>query len=203
MGVLEEESIILKMLTTPGRQYYLKILLFLGDTLRFAVHFLRVIFSTLYVDKRSLNNRTLQVKARTFSFVIWEVLVALLFESCLGRENSSIQVCFDTCCGRVVIFLLGMIILIGKHQFTVSSIDDGGGSDHHSSHSTRRIAPNSALRKSGLNSDVILSLVENAEKIIADISKDNSNPEEKRQKDELSARSDVTRVLSEIIFSFF
>mmetsp|Transcript_26977 Transcript_26977/g.29416 ORF Transcript_26977/g.29416 Transcript_26977/m.29416 type:complete len:526 (-) Transcript_26977:546-2123(-) len=83
----------------------------------------------------------------------------------------------------------GMIILIGKHQFTVSSIDDGG-SDNPSSltNSSRRIAPNSALRKSGLNSDVILSLVENAEKIIADISKDNSNPEEKKQKDELSAR---------------
>jgi hypothetical protein len=82
-----------------------------------------------------------------------------------------------------------MIILIGKHQFTVSSIDDGG-SDNPSSltNSSRRIAPNSALRKSGLNSDVILSLVENAEKIIADISKDNSNPEEKKQKDELSAR---------------
>lgn len=83
-----------------------------------------------------------------------------------------------------------MIILIGKHQFTVSSIDDGGANDHHS-HSNRRIAPNSALRKSGLNSDVILSLVENAEKIIADISKD-TNPEDKKQKDELSARYYIT-----------
>lgn len=84
-----------------------------------------------------------------------------------------------------------MIILIGKHQFTVSSIDDGGGADNPPSsltNSSRRIAPNSALRKSGLNSDVILSLVENAEKIIADISKESSNPEEKKQKDELSAR---------------
>jgi hypothetical protein len=52
--------------------------------------------------------------------------------------------------------------------------------------STRK-GSGSILRKSGLNSEVIMSLVENAEKILADISKD-TNPEDKKQKDELSAR---------------
>mmetsp|Transcript_80366 Transcript_80366/g.157687 ORF Transcript_80366/g.157687 Transcript_80366/m.157687 type:complete len:583 (+) Transcript_80366:91-1839(+) len=80
----------------------------------------------------------------------------------------------------------GMIILLGKHQFTVSSVDDApsnhgsfaqGGSGKHSN--------NNSHRKGSINSETILSLVENAERLISDFSHD-QNPT--ASKDELSAR---------------
>jgi hypothetical protein len=91
-----------------------------------------------------------------------------------------------------------MIILLGKHQFTVSSIDDSGASEEDSPTRKRRDsltrrslyagnAANQGLRRSGLNSEVLKSLVKNAEMIIEDISKD-VDAEDRQQKDELSAR---------------
>ncbi len=92
-----------------------------------------------------------------------------------------------------------MIILLGKHQFTVSSIDDSGGADDEDSPNrksrgtlTRRSlyagnGANQGLRRSGLNSEILKSLVKNAEMIIEDISKD-ATGEDRQQKDELSAR---------------
>lgn len=67
----------------------------------------------------------------------------------------------------------GMIVLLGKHQFIVSSIDDSGASN--SKPSNRN------------NSEAIVSL---AEQIINDISRENQHggTEGKQQKDELSAR---------------
>lgn len=94
----------------------------------------------------------------------------------------------------------GMIILLGKHQFTVSSIDDMGhpvggaaaAADTRKSFSAGGTS-SGVTRKSMLNSDVIMSIVENAERIIADFSRDGHEQvqgpgEERRQKDELSAR---------------
>jgi hypothetical protein len=80
-----------------------------------------------------------------------------------------------------------MIILIGKHQFTVSSIDDGGAvtNESQTTHGSRRVAANSSLRKSGIDSDALISLVENAEKILSGISKPDS---EFKNKEDLSAR---------------
>lgn len=68
----------------------------------------------------------------------------------------------------------GMIVLLGKHQFIVSSIDDSGAS-------------NSKPANNRNNSEAIVSL---AEQIIIDISRENqqSGAEGKQQKDELSAR---------------
>ncbi|KAJ1401286.1 hypothetical protein B484DRAFT_437866, partial [Ochromonadaceae sp. CCMP2298] len=60
--------------------------------------------------------------------------------------------------GRKKILHPGMIILLGKHQFTVSSIDDGTTSG------IKR------PKNGSLNSEAILSLVENAEKILSDYS---------------------------------
>lgn len=79
-----------------------------------------------------------------------------------------------------------MIILLGKHQFTVSSIDDGGNtSDNNSTNSNVATSPtqrrasflaNSNSRKS------LIDIIENAERIIADLDGDN------RQKQDISAR---------------
>lgn len=93
-----------------------------------------------------------------------------------------------------------MIILLGKHQFTVSSIDDSGAAaDDNDSPSrqgrgglTRRSlyagnSSNQALRRSSINSEVLKSLVKNAEMIIEDMSKD-ATAEDRQQKDDLSAR---------------
>ena len=67
-----------------------------------------------------------------------------------------------------------MIILLGKHQFTVSSIDDGGS--RRSSSSSSSIDPSDDERRrdakdsdKDLEADVIQSLVENTEKIISEI----------------------------------
>ncbi len=65
-----------------------------------------------------------------------------------------------------------MIILLGKHQFTVSAIDDWGGESNPVSpmHSSRRrSSQNSSLRKSNFNSEMLMTLVTNAERLIANI----------------------------------
>lgn len=89
----------------------------------------------------------------------------------------------------------GMIILLGKHQFTVSSVDDMGGINlNHSTDvmDTRKsVNAGQMTRKSVIKSDVIMSIVENAERIIANFSHSDGdqNSEERRQKEnELSAR---------------
>lgn len=72
-----------------------------------------------------------------------------------------------------------MIILLGKHQFTVSSIDDSGldsmpstphGAASHQKPQQSVVETGSSQRRSSFNSQAIMSLVENAEKIIAGIS---------------------------------
>lgn len=74
----------------------------------------------------------------------------------------------------------GMIILLGKHQFTVSKIDDDSRP-----HSANRGKRNDPWRSSNLDSNTILSLVENAEKIISEFSNDSVQAE---NRSELSAR---------------
>lgn len=71
-----------------------------------------------------------------------------------------------------------MIILLGKHQFTISSIDDAPST---STSFVSGSGKNAGLRKSGLNSEAILSLVENAEKIISDFSLDHTASGDKIQ----------------------
>jgi pSer/pThr/pTyr-binding forkhead associated (FHA) protein len=92
----------------------------------------------------------------------------------------------------------GMIILLGKHQFTVSSIDDGNhnqilynngsNSNNNNNSNANTLVPHEkkGLRKSNLSSEVILSLVENAEKIIQDISRDTQTGQSNTN--EISAR---------------
>lgn len=106
-----------------------------------------------------------------------------------------------------------MIILLGKHQFTVSSIDDAappsprhivcGSTGNNTSHTrpqrsdaTRQslihlnrsnaaagMVPGrgSGLRKSGLDPEAIISLVENAEKLISDFSMEANLDNEKNE----------------------
>jgi len=71
-----------------------------------------------------------------------------------------------------------MIILLSKHQFIVSSIDDSG----QSSSTDHTIVPSSSSNRH--NSEAIVSL---AEQIINDISRERSS-QFSQQKDELSAR---------------
>ena len=78
-----------------------------------------------------------------------------------------------------------MIILLGKHQFTVSSVDDAPSTHQSFLSNSTASGKNAGLRKSGLNSDTILSLVENAERLISNFSHD---PNDTVSKNELSAR---------------
>ena len=71
----------------------------------------------------------------------------------------------------------GMIILLGKHQFTVSSIDDGNS-----------VEPVEVVSKThnSINSDTILSMVENAERLMCDVSNDSKGDRPSNQ-EEVSA----------------
>jgi pSer/pThr/pTyr-binding forkhead associated (FHA) protein len=93
----------------------------------------------------------------------------------------------------------GMIVQLGKHQFTISSIDDMG--DHSTVSTTANAGGLSrnvlVARKSVLNSEVISSIMQSAERIIADFSRSddgvhdstaNNASNSQRNKDELSAR---------------
>ena len=73
-----------------------------------------------------------------------------------------------------------MIFLLGKHQFTVSSIDD--------SSELSIISPATPRRKSGGLSPEMLSLVENFEKLITGISRDAHSSEDRAQEGDISAR---------------
>jgi hypothetical protein len=78
-----------------------------------------------------------------------------------------------------------MIILLGKHQFTVSSVDDAPSAHQSFLAAGSGSGKNAGLRKSGLNSETILSLVESAERLLSDFSTD---PNSAASKNELSAR---------------
>eukprot|EP00598_Pedospumella_elongata_P016419 CAMPEP_0184989894 /NCGR_PEP_ID=MMETSP1098-20130426/30544_1 /TAXON_ID=89044 /ORGANISM="Spumella elongata, Strain CCAP 955/1" /LENGTH=574 /DNA_ID=CAMNT_0027514993 /DNA_START=129 /DNA_END=1853 /DNA_ORIENTATION=+ len=77
----------------------------------------------------------------------------------------------------------GMIILLGKHQFTISSVDDAPSAGGQSFTGPAGSSKNVSMRKSSLNSEAIMSLVENAEKIISDFAGPGAAPN-----DELSER---------------
>lgn len=84
-----------------------------------------------------------------------------------------------------------MIILLGKHQFTVSSIDDSGGDTPRTPKVSARRHSSGTLRKSAFNSLYLMSLVENAEQLIADMSREEAaepTEEGQKHKEELNAR---------------
>jgi hypothetical protein len=113
-----------------------------------------------------------------------------------------------------------MIVLLGKHQFTVSSIDDSGVSDSESissslsprnavsneiisgmeivgtGHGGRR---NSSSSKNNLNPEALINLVESAERIISDFSVDAS----KTDKEEISAMYAIFCTFSKFRLFYF
>lgn len=92
----------------------------------------------------------------------------------------------------------GMIVLLGKHQFTVSSIDDGhlgaiantGTVAVNAADSDNKVDSTGAVRKGSLLSpDAIMSIVESAERILADIGRgDTISASASHDRDDLSAR---------------
>ena len=66
-----------------------------------------------------------------------------------------------------------MIILLGKHQFTVSSVDESNNNNNNNNNESDNNKNNS--KRHSINPDTILSLVENAERLILDLDNNNNN----------------------------